>query len=725
MTISSTNSRVDAIGNDSTATYNYTFRIFLNTDLQVTVRDSDGLETQLTLTTDYTVTGVGSASGGTIVLVHNNQDWISSSGYLDNDYTITIKRVVPLTQITDIRNQGDFYPETHEDQFDKLTMIDQQQQDAIDRSITLPVTIDPSDFSTELPVPEASKYIRVNVTNDGFEFANSTASNIVNDDVSSSASIERSKLESGTANHVIINNGSGVMSSEATLSKSRGGTGQDNSSLTFPASGTITENAASQTLTNKTINIDSNTVSNIANANIKAAAAIDATKIADGSISNTEFQYLNNVSSNIQTQLDTKAPLAAPSFTSYLEAAQIATPASPASSKNRLYFKSDEKLYKLTSGGVETEIGAGFSVIDTLSNIQSSTLTEGVFYYATDKDEAFISDGTYLFPINLRGTEKNFIKNYTSVKGTTSGWATYADAAGSSPVDGTGGTANITWTSSSSTPFDQNNYFTLTKDASNRQGQGVSFDFTVDPRLKSNQVVISFDYSVVSGTYATGDLKVFLYDVTNSALVTMSGNDLDPLKEIGTGSSSFYKHTVPYTLTSGTSYRLILHVSTTSSSAYTLSFDNFFVGPYQNRKYLARMQSTAGQTIEDAGSGEIVVWDTRSFETTQIFDTSTGIATIAENGVYYISAIVGLQSVTWTNGDFISLSIRVNSSAVATYTEYYDALLVSTRNVPVFTMRALKKGDTLDVFIDISRVNGNANLSTSGAVNNLYMMRVF
>lgn len=34
--------------------------------------------------------------------------------------------------------------------------------------------------------------------------------------------------------------------------------------------------------------------------------AIDAAKIADGTISNTEFQYLNNVSSNIQTQLDGK-----------------------------------------------------------------------------------------------------------------------------------------------------------------------------------------------------------------------------------------------------------------------------------------------------------------------------------------------------------------------------------------------------------------------------------
>lgn len=45
----------------------------------------------------------------------------------------------------------------------------------------------------------------------------------------------------------------------------------------------------------------------ILDAMINAAAAINATKIADGSVSNTEFQYLNGVSSAIQTQLDGKA----------------------------------------------------------------------------------------------------------------------------------------------------------------------------------------------------------------------------------------------------------------------------------------------------------------------------------------------------------------------------------------------------------------------------------
>jgi len=44
----------------------------------------------------------------------------------------------------------------------------------------------------------------------------------------------------------------------------------------------------------------------IVNADINASAAIAATKIHDGTISNTEFGYLNGVSSNIQDQIDAK-----------------------------------------------------------------------------------------------------------------------------------------------------------------------------------------------------------------------------------------------------------------------------------------------------------------------------------------------------------------------------------------------------------------------------------
>ena len=42
---------------------------------------------------------------------------------------------------------------------------------------------------------------------------------------------------------------------------------------------------------------------NVLDADVNASAAIDATKIADGSVSSTEFQYINSLSSNAQTQI--------------------------------------------------------------------------------------------------------------------------------------------------------------------------------------------------------------------------------------------------------------------------------------------------------------------------------------------------------------------------------------------------------------------------------------
>ena len=75
--------------------------------------------------------------------------------------------------------------------------------------------------------------------------------------------------------------------------------------------------SSTTTFTNKTIDVDAtgNSITNLANANIKAAALIDATKIADGTVTSTEFQYINSLSSNAQDQIDLKAALASPDLT--------------------------------------------------------------------------------------------------------------------------------------------------------------------------------------------------------------------------------------------------------------------------------------------------------------------------------------------------------------------------------------------------------------------------
>ena len=74
--------------------------------------------------------------------------------------------------------------------------------------------------------------------------------------------------------------------------------------LEISTDGSIVTETSTDTLTNKSIDSDNNTITNIVNADIKSGAAIDASKIHDGTISNTEYGYLNGVTSNIQDQIN-------------------------------------------------------------------------------------------------------------------------------------------------------------------------------------------------------------------------------------------------------------------------------------------------------------------------------------------------------------------------------------------------------------------------------------
>lgn len=168
----------------------------------------------------------------------------------------------------------------------------------------------------------------------------------------------------------------------------------------------------------------------------------------------------------------------------------------------------------------------------------------------------------------------NYILNPDGEAGTT-GWAAYADAPGTTPVDGTGGSPTVTFTTTSSSPLRGNNSFLITKDAANRQGEGASYAFSIDSADKSSVMAIEFDYAIASGTFAAGDssdIRVFVYDVTNSVVITPAGYTIQ------SNTQSKFKG-VFQSSSNSTSYRLILHVATTSASAFTFKLDNVRVGP--------------------------------------------------------------------------------------------------------------------------------------------------
>ncbi|EFC4143466.1 phage tail protein [Escherichia coli] len=116
MTVSTEVDHNEYTGNGVTTSFPYTFRVFKESDLVVQVVDLDENIAVLALDTDYTVTGAGGYNGGNVIL----------SKALANGYQISISRELPVTQETDLRNQGKFFAEVHEDAFDKLTMLIQQ-----------------------------------------------------------------------------------------------------------------------------------------------------------------------------------------------------------------------------------------------------------------------------------------------------------------------------------------------------------------------------------------------------------------------------------------------------------------------------------------------------------------------------------------------------------------------------------------------------------------------
>ena len=144
MTVSSTTTRKSANGNGSDDEFPYDFKIFDDDDITVIIRtDSTGAETVKTKTTHYTVSGVGSATGGNVTFTSGN---IPASGE-----TVVLLRTTARTQLTDYVANDPFPADSHEDALDKLTFITQELEEQLGRSLKVSQTnvIATSEFTAD------------------------------------------------------------------------------------------------------------------------------------------------------------------------------------------------------------------------------------------------------------------------------------------------------------------------------------------------------------------------------------------------------------------------------------------------------------------------------------------------------------------------------------------------------------------------------------------------
>lgn len=265
---------------------------------------------------------------------------------------------------------------------------------------------------------------------------------------------------------------------------------------------------------------------------------------------------------------------------------------------------------------------------------------------------------------------------------TSNPFATYADAAGTSPVDGTGGSPNITAASITSTsPLSGIKSFLLSKDsAANRQGEGWSIDFDIDSAHQAKMLKVSFDYLVTAGSFAAAtnstdsDVTVWVYDVTNSRIINTSD------KKMYWNSSSVPGHYESEFQASpdSTSYRLIFHLGTTATTALTLKVDSVVTTPSQGPLYGANMSDIEDNWTPTASWVSNITWTgkiKRMGDTARLyFSAALTNTTEATDLVINLPYTIDTSKLLRTDSDSWALPGSVNSREGGTSQQHHGSV---------------------------------------------------
>ena len=286
MTVSTTIIKSSHNGNGSTTTFAYNFKIFADTDLVVIIRSSTGTETTKTLTTHYTVSGAGDASGGSITFTTGNTP---ASGE-----TVVIRRNVPQTQAIDYIANDPFPAETNEEGLDRATMIAQQVSEEADRSIKLSRTNTMT--STEFTVGATDRANKILAFDGSGEISVTQELGQFKGNWSSGTSyVARDLVKDTSTNNIFIVNTAHTSSGSTPLTTNANSAKYD--LIVDAASATTASSSASTSATNAANSATASANSATASANSATASANSATEAAN-SFDDFDDRYLGAKSSD-------------------------------------------------------------------------------------------------------------------------------------------------------------------------------------------------------------------------------------------------------------------------------------------------------------------------------------------------------------------------------------------------------------------------------------------
>lgn len=182
-------------------------------------------------------------------------------------------------------------------------------------------------------------------------------------------------------------------------------------------------------------------------------------------------------------------------------------------------------------------------------------------------------------------TSKNYIRFSNAETGDTSGWSLgnvtlTSNFPSGVPTFGSGASANLSITNSSSSPLAGTRSYLLASSAATTAGNFLASDaFTIDTADQAKVLTIKFSYQVASGTInasgtSSNSFGIAIYDVTAASWIMPAGVwGITQTSGVGTAVATFQ------TSATSTQYRLVLFNANATSGAASLKLDRLVVGP--------------------------------------------------------------------------------------------------------------------------------------------------